>query len=150
MGDTALLTLETIAKYLREKEVQLDMEENNGQRFIRMGWRFEMGDAAVLVSVNDGPNNTSRLEVTCVTQKTYTDRKSEVMNMLNERNRERAFSRSIDNDGNVWLEYVGFYPTLTEMPQETFDTLFSGVLMHFQDDYAALEGVQPGQDQPQA
>jgi hypothetical protein len=150
MGDTALLTLETIAKYLREKEVQLDMEDNNGQRFIRMGWRFEMGDAAVLVSVNDGPNNTSRLEVTCVTQKTYTNRKAEVMNMLNERNRERAFSRSIDNDGNVWLEYVGFYPTLTEMPQETFDTLFGGVLMHFQDDYAALEGVQPGQGQPQA
>ena len=62
--ETALLTLDTLAKYLKEKEVQLDMEENNGQRFIRMGWRFEMGDAAVLVSVNDGPNNTSRLEVT--------------------------------------------------------------------------------------
>ena len=70
--------------------------------------------------------------------------------MLNERNRERAFARSIDNDGNVWLEYVGFYPTLTEMPQETFDTLFGGVLMHFQDDYAFLEGVQITQPQPQA
>ena len=71
-----------------------------------------------------------------------------------DRNRERAFARSIDTDGNVWLEYVGFYPTLAEMPQETFDTLFGGVLMHFQDDYAALEGFVP-QDgmqiqQPQA
>lgn len=149
-NDTALLTLETIAKYLKEKEVQLDMEENNGQRFIRMGWRFEMGDAAVLVSVNDGPQNTSRLEVTCVTQKQYTSRKQEVMVMLNDRNRERAFSRSIDVDGNVWLEYVGFYPTLTEMPQETFDTLFGGVLMHFQDDYATLEGFQVQPQQPQA
>ena len=152
--DVALLTLETIAKYLKEKEVQLDFEENNGQRFIRMGWRFEMGDAAVLVSVNDGPQNTSRLEVTCVTQKQYTSRKQEVMVMLNERNRERAFARSIDTDGNVWLEYVGFYPTLTEMPQETFDTLFGGVLMHFQDDYGTLEGVTPGGgmqvQQPQA
>ncbi len=148
--ETALLTLDTLAKYLREKEVQLDMEENNGQRFIRMGWRFEMGDAAVLVSVNDGPNNTSRLEVTCVTQKTYEGRRQEVMTLLNERNRERAFSRSIDNDGNVWLEYVGFYPTLAEMPQETFDTLFGGVLMHFQDDYAFLEGVQITPPQPQA
>ncbi|AWN23160.1 YbjN domain-containing protein [Deinococcus irradiatisoli] len=150
MTETALLTLETIAKYLKEREVQLDMEENNGQRFIRMGWRFEMGDAAVLVSVNDGPNNTSRLEITCVTQKTYTARKSEIMGILNERNRERAFARSIDNDGNVWLEYVGFYPTLAEMPQETFDTLFGGVLMHFQDDYAFLEGVQITPPQPQA
>ncbi|GGQ93728.1 MULTISPECIES: YbjN domain-containing protein [Deinococcus] len=149
-SDTALLTLETIAKYLKEKEVQLDMEENDGQRFIRMGWRFEMGDAAVLVSVNDGPQNTSRLEVTCVTQKQYTGRKQEVMELLNSRNRERAFSRSIDADGNVWLEYVGFYPTLTEMPQETFDTLFGGVLMHFQDDYAYLEGFQIQQQQPQA
>ncbi|GGO28266.1 YbjN domain-containing protein [Deinococcus humi] len=150
--ETALLTLDTLAKYLKEKEVQLDMEENNGQRFIRMGWRFEMGDAAVLVSVNDGPNNTSRLEVTCVTQKTYTDRRDEVVNMLNDRNRERAFARSIDSDGNVWLEYVGFYPTLAEMPQETFDTLFGGVLMHFQDDYATLEGFVPGPQlqQPQA
>ena len=112
-----------------------------------------MGDAAVLVSVNDGPNNTSRLEVTCVTQKQYLDRRNEVAMMLNDRNRERAFARSIDNDGNVWLEYVGFYPTLAEMPQETFDTLFGGVLMHFQDDYAALEGYVQGpqlQQQPQA
>lgn len=141
--DTALLTLDTVAKYLKDKEVILDIEEQNGQRFIRMGWKFEMGDAAVLVSVNDGPNNTSRLEITCVTQKQYTGRKSEVMEMLNVRNRERAFSRSIDGDGNVWLEYVGFYPTLMEFPQDTFDTLFGGVLMHFQDDYASLEGVQP-------
>ncbi|MGX9686792.1 YbjN domain-containing protein [Deinococcus wulumuqiensis] len=152
--DTALLTLDTLAKYLQEKEVQLDIEENGGQRFIRMGWRFEMGDAAVLVSVNDGPNNTSRLEITCVTQKQYMDRRNEVALMLNDRNRERAFARSIDGEGNVWLEYVGFYPTLAEMPQETFDTLFGGVLMHFQDDYAALEGFVP-QDgmqiqQPQA
>ncbi|MFC3834888.1 MULTISPECIES: YbjN domain-containing protein [Deinococcus] len=152
--DTALLTLDTLAKYLKEKDVQLDMEDNNGQRFIRMGWRFEMGDAAVLVSVNDGPNNTSRLEITCVTQKQYNGRRNEVVNMLNDRNRERAFARSIDADGNVWLEYVGFYPTLAEMPQETFDTLFGGVLMHFQDDYGALEGVSPAGgmqvQQPQA
>ncbi|UQN06024.1 YbjN domain-containing protein [Deinococcus sp. QL22] len=147
--ETALLTLDTLAKYLKEKEVQLDMEENNGQRFIRMGWRFEMGDAAVLVSVNDGPNNTSRLEVTCVTQKQYPGRRAEIVTMLNDRNRERAFARSIDADGNVWLEYVGFYPTLAEMPQETFDTLFGGVLMHFQDDYATLEGYVPDANGPQ-
>ncbi len=152
MTEIALLTLDTLAKYLKEKEVQLDMEDNNGQRFIRMGWRFEMGDAAVLVSVNDGPNNTSRLEVTCVTSNQYNDRRNEVVNMLNDRNRERAFARSIDTDGNVWLEYVGFYPTLAEMPQETFDTLFGGVLMHFQDDYGTLEGYVQGPQlqQPQA
>lgn len=151
-ANTALLTLDTIAMYLKEKEVQLDIEENDDQRFIRMGWRFEMGDAAVLVSVNDGPQNTSRLEITCVTQSQYDSRREEVINMLNDRNRERAFSRSIDGDGNVWLEYVGFYPTLIEFPQDTFDTLFGGVLMHFQDDYASLEGFEPSsqQQQPQA
>ncbi|PYE55353.1 YbjN domain-containing protein [Deinococcus yavapaiensis] len=143
MTDTALLTLDTIAKYLRDKEVILDMEDQNGQRFIRMGWKFDMGDAAVLVSVNDGPNNTSRLEITCVTQKSYSNRKQEVLTILNGRNRERAFNRSIDDEGNMWLEYVGFYPTLMEFPQDTFDTLFGGVLMHFQDDYAFLEGFQP-------
>lgn len=155
--DTALLTLDTIAKYLTEKEVQLDIEENNGQRFIRMGWRFEMGDAAVLVSVNDGPQNTSRLEITCVTQTQYEEaRREEVLVLLNERNRERAFSRSVDSDGNVWMEYVGFYPTLADFPQDTFDTLFGGILMHFQDDYATLEGYVPQEgatntpQQPQA
>lgn len=152
MTEVALLTLETIAKYLKEREVQLDMDTNpeTNQRFIRMGWRFEMGDAAVLASVNDGPQNTSRLEITCVTQKQYNARRNEVMQILNDRNRERAFSRSIDQDGNVWLEYVGFYPTLVELPQDTFDTLFGGVLMHFQDDYAFLEGVQVSTPQPQA
>lgn len=141
--NTPLLTLDTLANYLKAQDVQMELEEQEGQRFIRMGWRFDMGDAAVLLSVNDGPNNTSRLEVTCVTQKQYQDRRQEVALVLNERNRERAFARSIDEDGNVWLEYVGFYPTLTEMPQETFDTLFGGVLMHFQDDYATLEGYVP-------
>ncbi|GGJ39567.1 YbjN domain-containing protein [Deinococcus roseus] len=136
---TALLTIDTIVKYLKEKEVHLEMQDNNGQRFIRMGWKFEMGDAAVLVSLADTGDDTSRLEITCVTQKTYEHRQKEVLQLLNSRNRERAFSRSLDSDGNVWLEYVGFYPTLSEFPQSTFDTLFSGVLMHFQDDYATLE-----------
>jgi len=146
MADVALLTLDTLAKYLKEKEVILEVQEpeQEGQpRFLRMGWKFEMGDAAVLVSVSDGPNDTSRLEVTCVTQKTYNHRRFEILEMLNTRNRERAFSRSIDADGNVWLEYVGFYQTLQEFPAEVFDTLFGGVLMHFQDDYAHLEGYVP-------
>lgn len=150
----ALLTLDNLVKFLQEREVQLELDTNpeTGQRFIRMGWRFEMGDAAVLISINDGPEGNSRLEITCVTQKTYADRFDEVVKILNQRNRERAFSRSIDGEGNVWLEYVGFYPTLAEMPQGTFDTLFGGVLMHFQDDYAHLEGFTPEgeQDQPLA
>lgn len=150
MSDVALLTLDTIAKYLKDKNVVLEVQEpeNQGQpRFVRMGWKFEMGDAAVLVSVSDGPNDTSRLEITCVTQKSYSQYRPQVLEILNIRNRERAFSRSIDNDGNVWLEYVGFYQTLQEFPAEVFDTLFGGVLMHFQDDYGALaatfEGFQP-------
>ena len=140
---TPLLTLETLAKYLKDKEVNLEIESNDNQRFIRTHWKFEMGDAAVIVSLQDGPQGTSRLEVTCVTHNQYRGRKAQVMEMLNTRNRERAFSRSIDDDGNVWLEYVGFYPTAMPFPQEVFDTLFGGVLVHFQDDYATLEGGQP-------
>ena len=140
---TPLLTLETIAAYLKKKDVNLDLEEQNGTRFVRMHWKFEMGDAAVLISLNDGPNNTSRLEITCVTHNQYRGRRAQVLETLNQRNRERAFSRSIDAEGNVWLEYIGFYPTAMPLPEETFDTLFGGVLVHFQDDYAALEGVTP-------
>ncbi|TSA87270.1 YbjN domain-containing protein [Deinococcus detaillensis] len=139
MTDIPLLTLDTIAKYLKEREVNFDLKEQNDQRFLRTGWRFEMGDATVLLSVNDSSNHTSRLEITCVTQTTYAAHQAEVLAFLNARNRELAFSRSVDGDGNVWLEYVGLYPTLTEWPQETFDTLFGGVLSHFQEDYGLLE-----------
>lgn len=141
MTDTPLLTLDTVATYLKDREVQLNIEENDGQRFVRMGWRFEMGDAAILVSVNDADRTASRLEITCVTQKQYQARRAEVLDVLNTRNREFAFSRSIDHDGNVWLEYAGIYPSLVEWPRETFYTLFGGVLAHFQDDYQALEDL---------
>ncbi|ADV68782.1 YbjN domain-containing protein [Deinococcus maricopensis] len=140
MNDTPLLTLDTIASYLRARDVRLDVEEHPDRRFIRMGWTFDMGEAAVLISLQDGTNNTSRLEITCITQKTYADRPAEVVAFLNARNRERAFGRTLDANGNVWLEYLGMYPTLMELPQDTFDTLFGAVLMHFQEDYAALEG----------
>ncbi len=150
MADVALLTLNTIAKYLKEREVKLEVQEPEAEgqpRFLRMGWQFEMGNAVVLISVSDGPEDTSRLEVTCVTEKTYAQYRMQVLEILNIRNRERAFSRSIDNDGNVWLEYVGFYQTLQEFPIAVFDNIFRGVLMHFQDDYTALattfEGYQP-------
>jgi hypothetical protein len=146
MAITPLLTLETLSNYLRAKEVNLEMEENNGNRYIRMMWKFEMGDAAVLISLSDGPEGTSRLEITCVTQNVYRGRRAQVLELLNKRNRERAFSRSIDSDGNVWLEYIGFYPTAMPMSEALFDTIFGGVLMHFQDDYSVLEnGEQPAQ-----
>jgi hypothetical protein len=140
---TPLLTLETIAAYLKKRDVNLEIESQNNQRFIRMNWKFEMGDAAVVISLSDGPSNTSRLEVTCVTHNQYRARRAQVMELLNTRNRERAFARSIDADGNVWLEYVGFYPTAMPLPEDTFETIFGGVLVHFQDDYATLEGVTP-------
>ncbi len=138
---TPLLTLETIAAYLKKKDVNLELEEQNGNRFIRMFWKFEMGDAAVLISLSDGPSNTSRLEITCVTQNQYRGRRAQVLELLNQRNRERAFARSIDTDGNVWLEYIAFYPTGMPVPEEVFEAIFGGTLVHFQDDYAALEGA---------
>jgi hypothetical protein len=140
---TPLLTLDTLRRYLENKQVNAERSEQNGNQYLQMMWKFDMGDAAVLMSLQDGPNNTSRLEITCVTHNQYRGRRQQVLEMLNQRNRERHFSRSIDQDGNVWLEYVGFYPTAVEFPENTFDTLFGGVLAHFQDDYAALEGYQP-------
>ena len=140
---TPLLTLDTIKRYLDNKQVNSERTTQNGNQYLQMMWKFDMGDAAVLVSLQDGPNQTSRLEITCVTHNQYRGRRAQVMEILNQRNRERHFSRSIDDDGNVWLEYVGFYPTAVEFPEQVFDTLFGGVLAHFQDDYGHLEGYQP-------
>lgn len=143
MEITPLLTLETLGSYLKKKDVNFEIESNNGNRFIRTNWKFEMGDGACIISLNDAQGGTSRLEITCVTHNQYRGRRSEVLQFLNERNRSRAFSRSMDEDGNVYLEYIGFYPVGMPLSEELFETIFGGVLVHFQDDYAFLEGVQP-------
>jgi Putative bacterial sensory transduction regulator len=145
---TPLLTLETLSKYLEKREVNHEIEQQEQNRFIRMNWKFEMGDAGVILSLNDAPGGTSRLEITCVTHNQYRGRRAQVVDMLNQRNRERAFTRSMDADGNVFLEYIGFYPSFMPFPEETFETIFGGALVHFQDDYATLEGV-PGPSQQQ-
>lgn len=137
---TPLLTLETLKKYLEARGINSQILDQNNQRYIQMIWKFEVGDAAVLVSLNDGPNDTTRMEITCITHNQYTDRRAEVLDLLNGRNRERHFARSIDADGNVWLEYVAFYPTGIQLPLQVWDTMFGGVLMHFEDDYKTLEG----------
>jgi hypothetical protein len=146
---TPLLTLETLSKYLEKREVNHEIENQDQNRFIRMNWKFEMGDAGVILSLNDAPGGTSRLEITCVTHNQYRGRRAQVVEMLNQRNRERAFTRSMDADGNVFLEYIGFYPSFMPFPEETFETIFGGALVHFQDDYATLEGV-PGPSAQQA
>ncbi|NJK46581.1 MAG: YbjN domain-containing protein [Pleurocapsa sp. SU_196_0] len=143
MDITPLLTLETIGAYLKKKDVNFEIETNNGNRFIRTNWKFEMGDGACIISLNNADGGTSRLEITCVTHNQYRARRAEVVTFLNERNRSRAFSRSMDEDGNVFLEYIGFYPIGMALSEELFETIFGGVLVHFQDDYATLEGVQP-------
>jgi Putative bacterial sensory transduction regulator len=143
MDITPLLTLETIGMYLKRQDVNFEMENNNGNRFLRTNWKFEMGDGACIISLNDGQDGTSRLEITCVTHNQYRSRRGEVIQFLNERNRARAFSRSMDDDGNVFLEYIAFYPLGMALSEDLFKTIFGGVLVHFQDDYAFLEGVQP-------
>lgn len=144
MTDLALpaLTLDVLLGFLRDKGYTFEVEEADGRRLARLDWRFEMGEATVLVAVDDGPNATSRLSITCATAKTYASRRAAVLEDLNRRNRARAFSRSVDDAGRVWLEYVGFYPTHVDFPQDTFETLLQGALVYFHDDYAALEGVR--------
>ncbi|HEX2863784.1 MAG TPA: YbjN domain-containing protein [Deinococcales bacterium] len=145
---TPLLTLDSLQKYLEARGINSQVLEQNNQRYIQMIWKFEVGDAAVLVSLNDGPNDTTRMEITCITHNQYRGRRAEVLELLNQRNRERHFARSIDADGNVWLEYVAFYPTGIQLPLQVWDTMFGGVLMHFEDDYKTLEGK--GGQQPAA
>lgn len=143
MDITPLLTLETIGVYLKKKDVNFEIETNNGNRFIRTNWKFEMGDGACIISLNDADGSASRLEITCVTHNQYRSRRAEVVTVLNERNRARAFSRSMDEDGNIFLEYIGFYPVGMPLTEALFETIFGGVLVHFQDDYAFFEGMQP-------
>ena len=143
MDITPLLTLETIGVYLKKKDVNFEIETNTSSRFIRTNWKFEMGDGACIISLNDAQGGASRLEITCVTHNQYRSRRNEVVQVLNERNRQRAFSRSMDDDGNMFLEYIAFYPIGMALTEELFETIFGGVLVHFQDDYAFLEGIQP-------
>lgn len=144
MTDSALpaLTLDTLLGFLRDQGYTFEVEETDGRRLARLDWRFQMGDATVLVAVDGGPNDSARLSITCATAKTYAPRRAGVLEDLNRRNRARAFSRSLDDEGRVWLEYVGFYPTHVDFPQDTFETLLQGALVYFHDDYAALEGVR--------
>jgi hypothetical protein len=144
-----LLTLDTISAYLKKRDINHDIDDNNGNRFIRTGFKLDMGDAGVVISLNDIDGKVSRFEITCVTHNQYRARRAQVLEMLNERNRERAFNRSMDAEGNVFLEYIAFYPSFMPLPEEVFDTILQGAIAHFQDDYAALEGV-PSPIQQQA
>lgn len=154
-AEPARLTTEAITAYLKKRDVAFTVIEKENVPILRMLWGFDMGDAIVLISIHDdaflihGGNAIgvfSRLEITWVTENQYNDRRGEVLELLNARNRARAFSRSMDEEGNVWLEYVGLYPTYSEFPEHVFDLLFDGVLQHFEDDYAALEGYEAQDD----
>ncbi len=145
------LTTEAISAYLKKRDVAFTVIEKESVPILRMFWGFDMGDAIVLISIHDDAflirdGNAigvfSRLEITWVTENQYNDRRLEVLELLNARNRARAFSRSMDEEGNVWLEYVGLYPTYSEFPEHVFDLLFDGVMQHFEDDYATLEGYE--------
>lgn len=151
----ARLTTEAISAYLKKRDVAFTVLEKDNVPILRMLWGFDMGDAIVLISIHDDAflihggdaiGVFSRLEITWVTESQYNDRRLEVLELLNARNRARAFSRSIDEEGNVWLEYVGLYPTYSEFPEHVFDLLFDGVMQHFEDDYAALEGYEAEED----
>ncbi|MBC8102172.1 MAG: YbjN domain-containing protein [Cytophagales bacterium] len=147
----ARLTFEAIASYLEKRDVSFSVIEKDNVPILRMLWGFDMGDAIVLISIHDDAflihggdaiGVFSRLEITWVTENQYNDRRQETLELLNARNRARAFSRSLDEDGNVWLEYIGLYPTYSEFPKHVFDLLFDGVMQHFEDDYATLEAFE--------
>jgi hypothetical protein len=149
--EPARLTTEAISAYLKKRDVAFTVIAKDNVPILRMLWGFDMGDAVVLISIHDDAflihggdaiGVFSRLEINWVTENQYNDRRPEVLELLNSRNRARAFSRSMDDSGNVWLEYVGLYPTYSEFPEHVFDLLFDGVLQHFEDDYAALEGYE--------
>lgn len=138
----ATLTLPTVVEYLERMGVQFRLEDAFGTPIVRTGWRFEVGAAALLISVSDSAHHTTRLEITCATRQRYPDHADEVLHLLNTRNRERAFARSVDEDGVVYLEYVGFYPTGCPFPLSVFEVVFGGVLLQFEEDYQAIEAVR--------
>ncbi len=136
-----LLNLDTLKHYLSAREIQLRVVQGEqGEPFLQMGWQFPVGEAGVFICLSTGDTGDLRLEIACVSRGSYLERWHEVLDYLNERNRSHPFSRSLDEDGNFWLEYVGFYPAGTLFPEATFNTLFGGVLIHFEEEYAALEG----------
>ncbi|MBE9609766.1 YbjN domain-containing protein [Chitinilyticum piscinae] len=139
---TEVLTLDTLKNYLQSRDIQLHVVKGeHGESFLQMGWQFPSGEAGVFVCLSTGDSGDLRLEIACVSRTNYMDRWHEVLDFLNERNRSHPFARSLDEDGNFWLEYVGFYPAGTHFPESTFNTLFGGVLIHFEEEFAALEGV---------
>jgi len=138
----ATLTLATVVEYLDRMGVQYKMDDAFGTPIVRSGWRFEVGAASLLISVSDSAHHTTRLEITCATQRRYPDQTEAVLHLLNTRNRERAFARSVDEEGVVFLEYVGFYPTGCPFPLSVFEVVFGGILLQFEEDYQAIEAVR--------
>ncbi len=129
-------------EYLERMGVHYQMDDLFGTPIVRSGWRFEVGGAALLISVSDSAHHTTRLEITCATQRRYPDQVDAVLQILNTRNRERAFARSLDEDGVVYLEYVGFYPTGCPFPLSVFEVVIGGILLQFEEDYEAIEVVR--------
>jgi hypothetical protein len=138
----ATLTLPTVVEYLERMGVQYRMDELFGTPIVRSGWRFEVGHAALVISVSDSAHHTTRLEITCATHQRYPGQSDAVLQLLNTRNRERAFARSVDEDGVVYVEYVGFYPTGCPFPLSVFEVVFGGILLQFEEDYQAIEAVR--------
>jgi hypothetical protein len=142
----ATLTLPTVVEYLDRMGIHYRLDDLFGVPIVRSGWRFEVGAAALLISVSESAHHTTRLEITCATQQRYPDQAEAVLQLLNSRNRERAFARSVDEDGVVYLEYVGFYPTGCPFPLSTFEVVFGGILLQFEEDYQAIEAVRLGEN----
>lgn len=142
----SVLCLDTLKHYLQARDIQLHVvQSEQGDSFLQMGWQFPSGEAGVFVCLSTGDAGDLRLEIACVSRVSYLDRWHEVLDYLNERNRSHPFARSLDEDGNFWLEYVGFYPAGVVLPESTFNTLFGGVLIHFEEEYGELEGVSGGE-----
>lgn len=146
MEAVAELSLDTVVAYLERLGITYDLEVIGTTPIIRSGWRFDAGSAALVIAISESTHQTTRLEITCSSRQRYPDRLEEVTTLLNARNRERAFARSVDDDGFVYLEYVGFYPTGCPFPQHVFEVVFGGVLLQFEDDYTAIEAARLGEN----
>ena len=146
MEAVAELSLDTVVAYLERLGITFDLEVVGTTPIIRDGWRFDVGSAALVIAVSESAHHTTRLEITCSSRQRYPDRLGEVQALLNARNRERAFARSVDEDGFVYLEYVGFYPTGCPFPQSVFEVVIGGVLLQFEEDYVAIEAGRLGEN----
>ena len=71
----------------------------------------------------------------------YVSRDHASLHALNDVNRRSGFTRSIDDEGALWIEHIGFYPIDCPFPEGTFDTLMGGFVHNVAESLKTLQSL---------